>query len=422
MTLLAFGINHNTAPVEVRERVAFAVEQLPSAMRDAQQKLGLEEISILSTCNRTEIYSCSHQPAFQGLLQWLAEYHKLDSSALQSSCYHYEKQEAVRHIMRVACGLDSMILGEPQILGQLKSAYHQAQSSGLIGAQLARLFQQTFNVAKAVRTQTTIGQNPVSVAYAAVTMAQHVFADLTQTPVLLIGSGETIELVAKHLYRAGARQMIVANRTPERAQILAESFNAHAIGLSEIVDVLPRVDIVISSTASQLPILGKGVVESSLKKRRHHPYFMVDLAVPRDIEPQVNELDDVYLYTVDDLKDVIQENQRNREMAAFEAEQIIDLHTHEYMQHIRALDAVDTLTKLRENVYLQRDRALMKAMKQLQAGKSPETVLTQFAYQFSNQILHQPTVFLRESSAKGRTDVQDWVKELFQLDTPSDSD
>lgn len=422
MTLLALGINHKTAPVEVRERVAFAPENLAQAMRNACHAAGLKEVAILSTCNRTEVYGCSSSATHDRLLAWLAHYHDLEVKRLQDCSYLHTDEEAVRHMMRVASGLDSLVLGEPQILGQLKSAYSVAQEEGVIGAELGRLFRHSFNVAKQVRTHTAIGQNPVSVAYAAVSMAQHIFADLHESRALLIGAGETIELVARHLYRAGVRQLTVANRTLGRALDLAALFDAKAIALGEIPDVLPNVDIIISSTASQLPILGKGAVETALKKRRHKPFFMVDIAVPRDIEPQVGDLDDVYLYTVDDLKEVIEENQRGRESAAREAEQIIEVGANEFMRQLRELDVVDTVTALREQAHSLCEEAIEKAQRQLNAGKSPEQVVEVLARGLTNKLLHQPTVKLREASAEGRDDLQNLVKELFQLPGSDRSD
>lgn len=422
MALLALGINHKTAPVEVRERVAFAPEKLAQALHDAQLKAGLQEIAILSTCNRTELYCCTHQASHEELIHWLAYYHALSPDSLRQCMYLHQNDAAARHMMRVASGLDSLVLGEPQILGQLKSAYSIAQEEGLVGAELGRLFRHTFTIAKKVRTQTAIGQNPVSVAYAAVSMAQHIFADLSQSKALLIGAGETIELVARHLHRAGVRSITVANRTLPRALDLASLFDGKAIALGDIPDALSHADIVISSTASQLPILGKGAVEAALKKRKHRPIFMVDIAVPRDIEAQVGDLEDVYLYTVDDLKEVIEENQRGRESAAREAQTLIDQGTDEFMRQLRELDAVDTLTALREHGHAICEDALQKALKQLHAGKPAEEVLQVMARGLTNKLLHQPTVRLRHASAEGRDDLQRLVTDLFQLSERSTVD
>ncbi|MGB2130254.1 MAG: glutamyl-tRNA reductase [Marinobacterium sp.] len=420
MALLALGINHKTASVEVRERVAFAPEKLAEALHEAQRQAQLSEVAILSTCNRTELYCATELEGTRALLEWLGRYHGLDVDELQRCSYAYWNEDAVRHMMRVASGLDSLVLGEPQILGQLKSAYSVAQEEGLVSVELGRLFRSTFTVAKDVRTQTAIGQNPVSVAYAAVSLAQHIFADMKDSRALLIGAGETIELVARHLKRAGVQQITVANRTLARALAVADEFDGRAVELSQIPDELPNTDILIASTASQLPILGKGAVESALKKRKHRPIFMVDIAVPRDIEPQVGELDDVYLYTVDDLREVIEENQRERQSAAAEAEGIIESGALDYMRQLRELDAVDTLTLLRRHATDLAQLELEKARKQLRNGKDPEEMLKRLAHGLTNKLLHQPTVQLRKASSDGRTDLLQLVQELYQLD-PSDN-
>lgn len=415
MALLALGINHKTAPVDVRERVAFAPESMAEAMRAAKVSADLKEIAILSTCNRTELYCSSKLEGSRALLEWLGEYHGLDPAQLQGCSYAFWDEDAARHMMRVASGLDSLVLGEPQILGQLKSAYSVSQENGHVGAELGRLFQQTFSVAKQVRTDTAIGENPVSVAYAAVSLAQHIFAEMSTSKALLIGAGETIELVARHLSQAGVKEITVANRTLNRALALAEEFSGKAILLGDIPEALADADIVIASTASQLPILGKGAVESALKKRKHRPIFMVDIAVPRDIEAEVGELDDVYLYTVDDLKEVIEENQRTRETAAQQAEEIIESGAHDFMRQLRSLDAVDVLTLFRGQAESLRDQELDKALKQLENGKPAEEVIAMLARGLTNKMLHHPTVQMRKASADGRGDLLELVQELYQL-------
>jgi len=419
MALLALGINHKTAPVDVRERVAFAPESMAEAMSAAKVSAELKEIAILSTCNRTEVYCSSNIKGSRSLLEWLGEYHGLDPEQLQSCSYVFWDEDAARHMMRVASGLDSLVLGEPQILGQLKSAYSVSQEYGHVGAELGRLFQQTFSVAKQVRTDTAIGENPVSVAYAAVSLAQHIFSDICSSKALLIGAGETIELVARHLSQTGVKEITVANRTLNRALALAEEFSGNAILLGDIPQALEDADIVIASTASQLPIMGKGAVESALKKRKHRPIFMVDIAVPRDIEAEVGELDDVYLYTVDDLKEVIEENQRTRETAAQQAEEIIENGAHEFMRQLRSLDAVDVLTLFRGQAESLRDQELAKALKQLENGKSPDQVLEMLARGLTNKMLHHPTIQMRKASADGRGDLLELVQELYQLGEPS---
>ena len=420
MTLLALGINHKTASVAVRERLAIA----PSLMEDALQGVcrfaKLDEIAILSTCNRTEIYCSAEGDSKSQVLQWLSQFQNLPLDEIQESLYSYTDQAAISHMMRVACGLDSLVLGEPQILGQLKSSYAVSQHQNLMKGELGQLFQQTFAVAKKVRTDTAIGENPVSVAYAAVSLAQHIFSDLADSRALLIGAGETIELVARHLVNAGVKHICVANRTLDRAQKLAANFSGEAILLGDIPEQLPKADIVIASTASQLPILGKGAVESALSKRKHQPMFMIDIAVPRDIEVEVNELDDVYLYTVDDLQQVIQENQQNRRVAALEAEKIIEQGVEKFVKAQRSRNVVSTLTNLRKQVEALRDEETTNALKNLAKGDDAEKVIAEMARRLTNKVLHHPTIQLRKASAEGRTEVTELVEEIFQL--PRDND
>ncbi|WP_292363503.1 glutamyl-tRNA reductase, partial [Methylophaga sp. UBA1464] len=308
MHLVTYGINHTTAPVAVREKLSFDADKLPLALASLMLNDSVIEAVIVSTCNRTEIYCHLDEDYDNSVLLWLHNFQQQDATALQSYLYHYEGADAVRHLFRVASGLDSLVLGEPQILGQLKTAYTQALNAKALGKSLGRLFQHAFAVAKQVRTDTAIGNSPVSVAFAAVSLAKQIFSNLAESTALLIGAGETIELVARHLFDNGIKRLIIANRTVERAHMLATSVNGYAISLSEIPAHLAEADIVISSTASQLPILGKGTVESALKQRKRRPIFMVDIAVPRDIEAEVGQLEDIYLYTVDDLHDIIEEN------------------------------------------------------------------------------------------------------------------
>jgi len=415
MTLLTLGINHKTAPVAIRERVAFAPEDLKEALRQVCSASQLQEAAILSTCNRTEVYCSAESSDARRILAWMSEYHGLNLAELEACSYMYRDEAAVRHIMRVASGLDSMVLGEPQILGQLKTAYAVAQDAGCVGGFLDRLFQRTFSVAKRVRTETRIGENPVSVAYAAVHLAQRIFSDLYDTRALLVGAGETIELVARHLKEAGVRQMTVANRTLTRAQAVAAEFGGRAIPLTDIPKALEEVDILIASTASQLPVLGKGAVERAMKVRKHRPIFMVDLAVPRDIEEEVADLADVFLYSVDDLQQVIEENIRSRQGAAEEAEHLIEAGAAEFMHHLRSLNAVSVLRQFREQAEATRDQEVAKALKALERGNSPEQVLQAMARALTNKFLHHPSVQVRKASAEGRLEVSDWLRELHQL-------
>lgn len=415
MAFIALGINHKTATVAVRERVAFSPDRLAEALQQLCREGGAREAAILSTCNRSELY-LEMEAAQQGqVLDWLAQYHDLPVEDLHGCAYTHEDSEAVRHMMRVACGLDSLVLGEPQILGQIKDSYDVAREAGTIGPLLGRLFQATFSTAKTVRTETAIGENPVSVAFAAVSLAKQIFSDLSESRALLIGAGETITLVARHLYEQGVRNIVVANRTLERARLLSEEFGAEAVVLSDIPDALVNSDIVISSTASQLPVLGKGAVERALKLRKHKPIFMVDIAVPRDIEPQVGELDDVYLYTVDDLHEVVAENLKSRQGAAKAAEELVVLGTADFMERMRELAAVDVLRAYRQQGEACRDEELQKALRALASGSAAEDVLSQLARGLTNKLLHTPSVQLKRLSADGRHEALAVARELFGL-------
>jgi len=415
MALLAFGINHETAPVAIRERVAFGPESMQSALQDLTERTPVEEAAILSTCNRTEVYCGIDAANTNVVLDWLQEFHRLDQGALDPYIYRHPDQLAVRHMLRVASGLDSLVLGEPQILGQMKDAYQQASAAGTIGKTLSKLFQHTFSVAKQIRTDTAIGHSPVSVAFAAVALAKQIFGDLSPLTAMLIGAGETVELAARHLNESGMGRMIIANRTIERAQGLASQFDGFAIPLSEMPSHLAEADIIISSTASSLPILGKGSVESALKQRKHKPMFMVDIAVPRDIEPEVDELDDVYLYSVDDLQEIIQENLQSRKDAANQAEEIIDTQVEHFMGWLRSLDSISTIRDFREHAEQLRDETVLRALQRLRNGDAPEVVLEELARLLTNKLTHLPSTHMRQASFDGRREVLDIVRELYNL-------
>lgn len=415
MSLFAFGINHKTAPVNIRERLAFAPDQLGDALRQLLNHTPIKEAAILSTCNRTEIYceGDTHNP--EAAIDWLSTYHQFSKGELSPYLYTHPDQEAVRHILRVASGLDSLILGEPQILGQLKNAYTTANDAGTLGTALGRLFQHTFSVAKQIRTDTAIGSSPVSIAFAAVSLAKQIFGQLDQYVCLLIGAGATIELAARHLKDNGIKQLIVANRTLERAQVLALELNAQAITLAEIPALLPQADIVISSTASPLPILGKGTVERAIKIRKHRPMFMVDIAIPRDIEPEVGDLADIYLYNVDDLQEVIQENLKSRQEAAKQAEEIIDAQVTHFMGWLRSLSAVDTIRAYRNKAEKFQQLEMEKALKMLAKGEDPQKVLQHFAHGLTNKLLHTPSTTLKQAGFEGQTQLLAVFRKLFDL-------
>ena len=415
MPLLTIGINHTSAPVALREQIAFAPERMADALRELTGIRPVNEAAIISTCNRTELYCGLENLDDTAVIDWLSHYHSLSRAEIEPFLYRHPDSEAVRHILRVASGLDSMVLGEPQILGQVKDAYRTASDAGTLGRLLGKLFQHTFSVAKQVRTDTSIGTSAVSVAFAAVSLAKQIFGDMSRQTALLIGAGETIELVARHLHENQIGRMIVANRTAERAHQLAAQFDGYAIALKEMPSHLPEADIVISSTASQLPILGKGAAERAIKQRKHRPIFMVDIAVPRDIEPEVGELDDVYLYTVDDLREVIEENLRSRREAAKQAEEIIDVQTSQFMNWLRSLGAIATICTYRDNADALRQEVLNVALRRLERGNDPADVLQWLAHSLTNKLIHTPSTRLREAGMDGQEELLEAARELFQL-------
>lgn len=417
MAIYAFGINHKTAPVAVREQVAFTPDALPDALQQLVAQPAVAEVAILSTCNRTELYCGVNDDANSkdAVLEWFGQFHRLQRSEIEPYFYSYPDREAVRHILRVASGLDSMVLGEPQILGQIKQAYGKASDAKTVGPMLNRLFQHTFSVAKQVRSDTAIGASPVSVAFAAVSLSKQIFSSLEKQTALLIGAGETIELVARHLKENSVGRIIIANRTFEKAHAIATEVGGYAIALDELSCHLAEADIIIASTASKLPILGKGAVETALKQRKHKPVFMVDIAVPRDIEPEVATLDDVYLYTVDDLKEIIDEGMRSRREAALQAEEIIDVEANHFMAWLRSLAAVESIRRYREIAEQTRDEVVLQGLRQLDAGKDAKQVLQDMARLLTNRMLHQPCEQMRQAGYAGRSDLLLAADDLLQL-------
>lgn len=415
MTLLAVGINYNTAPVAIRERLAFPAESLESSLKTLWNSQDINGAAILSTCNRTEFYYQSEENNAKTLIEWISDNKKININEFAPYLYSHTDAQSIRHIFRVACGLDSMVLGEPQILGQMKTAYQAAYEAGTLGKHLGKLFQHTFSAAKKVRTDTAIGSSPVSVAFAAVQLAQQIFDSLSEQTALLIGAGETIELTARHLHQNNIGRIIIANRTFDKAHALASQFDGYAIALSEIPGHLAEADIIVSSTASQLPILGKGRVESAIKKRKHKPMFMVDLAVPRDIEPEVEQLNDVYLYTVDDLQNTIEKNMDSRREAAEQAEDIIDTQVEHFLSWMRSQGAQSVIKDYRQQAELTRDQALTKAVALLQKGHTAEEALNQLAYALTNKLIHTPSAQLREAGENDRHDLVAAAREIFKL-------
>lgn len=416
MNLLIVGINHTSAPVEMREQVAFTPEQLVDALKDLAHHAHLSEVAILSTCNRTEVIATSPIIDTQAIVNWLADYHGLNVTDLSPSIYEKLNKDGALHAVRVACGLDSMVIGEPQILGQVKEAYEHARRIGTLGTELQHLSQTTFRIAKRVRTETSIGENSVSVASTAVTLAGRLFSDLPACHILLIGAGDTSELVGQHLLSAGINQITIANRTLENARRLAHELGGTAIDLQSIPAKLPVADIVIASTAARLPVLGKGVVERALKSRKHRPILMVDLAVPRDIEPEVAQLRDIYLYSVDDLQEIIEANLSDRLQAADAAEQIVTEEVSAYRSRHETRHVDATMVRFRalhENI---KQDELNKALSRLERGVDPAEVMSQLANQLTNKFLHAPSAGIRDAASKGNDERLAAIRDLYDLD------
>lgn len=416
MFLFVLGINHETAPVAVRERVAFNKEQLPHALMDLKAQTSLAEVVIVSTCNRTEIYATAEIDLTDEVENWLHRTCHFDPQKLRPFLYRYTQQDAVRHLLRVASGLESMVLGEPQILGQVKEAYLLARDANTLAAPLNRLFEHSFHVAKRVRTDTQIGHSSVSIAAAAVKLAKQLFGDLSRETVLLIGAGETIELTARHLSDHGVRKLIVANRSLDRAELLASRFSGYAIALGALSEHLAHADIIIASTAATQPVVTRAALKAALKERKHKPMFVLDLAVPRDVEASVSTLEDVYLYTVDDLAQVVEQGSHQRREAAIAAGEIVDLSSLHYVEWLKSLDANRLIRALRGKVEHMRDETLHKALAHLQAGRDPAETMRQLAFALTNRIVHEPSIKLREAAALGHDHTLITAEKLFGLE------
>jgi glutamyl-tRNA reductase len=417
MAILAYGVNYRTAPIEVRERIAIPEDSLADALVEATRVIpSVSEAAILSTCNRTELY-LALDPAFEpAVVEWLATSRAIGLDELNSMAYSHWDQDAARHLIRVAAGLDSQVLGEPQIMGQVKSAYDTARTTGTLGPELNLLSRITLSAAKKVRTDTDIGRNPVSVAYAAVVMAQRIFTDLKDTRALLLGAGDTIQRVAEYLHELGVSGLAIANRTLANAEALAARFDALPLQLTEVAAHLADYDIVVASTGSSLPVVGKGALEAAIKQRRHRPIFIVDIAVPRDIEPEAAELPDVYLYTIDDLTQIIEENVKQRRSAAQDAESLVDAGANHYLRERRAQQSQAVLKRFRDRAGAVQERELEKALKDLRNGSEPEVVLANLSRSLTNKLIHTPTSAIRKAAADGRADLLEYLKTLYQLD------
>lgn len=418
MAILALGINHATAPLALRERVAIAPERSAGALRELRALPGVNAAAILSTCNRTELYIDQMPEVEIDPLGWLGRTQGLPVDEIQPVAYHHRDELAVRHVFRVATGLDSLVLGEPQILGQLKQAYRQAQEERTLSGPLEQLLQRSFAVAKLVRSETRLGANPVSVAYAAVRLALQVFDEMPRRQALLIGAGETIELVARHLLGAGLKRSVVANRTLERARLLAERVGGQAIRLGEVEEALAECDILIAAAQTTTPLVDVAMLRKVAPRRRHRPLFAVDLGVPRNLDPGLAELADVYLYTVDDLREVVEEGMRGRREAADRAEAMVSLHVEGFMAWWRERQASGAIVTMRQRAERVAEQSLQRARRQLDRGQEPAQVLDQLAKSLTNRLLHRPTVGLRQAAALGDEEFVEFAARLLALDPP----
>ncbi len=416
MQLFAFGMNHHTAPLAVREQVTFHAENLEAALRDLVTHESVREAAIISTCNRTEIYCSTPEPV--RAIDWLARFHRLKAPALEPFLYTLPRERAVTHAFRVASGLDSMVIGEPQILGQMKDAVKSAEHAGTLGTVLHKLFQSTFSVAKEVRTQTDIGSSSVSMAAAAVKVAERIYPSIAGQKILFVGAGEMIELCSTHFAAKQPREMTFANRSIERGELLASRFQGRVITLNDLPEQLALHDIVVTCTASTLPILGKGMIERAIKARRHRPILMIDLAVPRDVEAEVAELDDVFLYSVDDLGKIVQEGLDTRHAAVAQAEAIINTNVHAFMHWLENRELVPTIRALRDQAERMRRHELDRAARMLAKGDDPAKVLEQLSHSLTNKFLHAPTQALNSAQTGERDALVAALSRLYEINLP----
>jgi glutamyl-tRNA reductase len=413
MQLFTFGLNHQTAPLDVRERVVFGAETIQQALRDLVDRQRVKEAAIVSTCNRTEVYCSTDEP--RAAVSWLADYHHIKPQQLETYLYRYPEDQAVKHAFRVASGLDSMVLGEPQILGQFKDAARSAEAAGTLGLVLNKLFQRTFTVAKAVRSETDIGASTVSMASAAVKLAERIYPTIAGQNVLFVGAGEMIELCAAHFAAQHPKHMTFANRTEARAQQLADRFIGRVIPLNDLGAHLAHHDIVVCSTASPLPLIGKGLVESALKLRKHRPMLMFDLAVPRDIEAEVGTLGDAFLYTVDDLGKLAREGLDVRQNAVAQAEVIIENHVTEFMHWLGSRGVVPAIRSMRDAAERSRRHELERAQKRLAKGEDPQRVLDELSRALTNKLMHAPTHALNHADDEEREALAATLSRLYDL-------
>ena len=413
MPIFAFGLNHTTAPLDLRERISLSFDSIPGALHELLAVQGVNEAAIVSTCNRTDLYCELNEGSSERTIDWFRTYHSLKPGDLLPYLYQHRSAQAVRHLLRVASGLDSLVLGEPQILGQIKDAHRIARNAGTIGRVLDRLFQRSFSTAKKIRTATAIGAGPVSVAYAGVSLAKRIFGDLSGATALMLGAGETVELACRHLTKQCIGQLIIANRTVAKARHLATRFGGFAISLDELGNHLALADIMVCSTGSPKAIVGYEAIAMAIRRRKHRPIFIVDLALPRDVESECGELDDVYLYNIDDLEGIVSAGQQFRSQAAQAAEQLIEGQVDEVMGWLDALGASELVRAYRAQAEAVRNEVLARANRRLDKGEAPEEVLSYLAHTLTNKLLHPPTSALRNAAQEGHSEVLDTAIEVL---------
>lgn len=422
MPLFTIGISHHTAPIEIREKVAIPRTELTDRVARLRALPGIEEALILGTCNRTEIYCLTRDGGTAAVTDWVHEINEIPAGELDEHIYKHEGEEAARHLVRVASGLDSLVLGETQILGQLKDAWQQAHDAGSLGKVLDRLFQHTFAAAKNIRTNSGISEHPVSVAYTAVVLARQIFGDLKSQTVVLVGAGEMVQLCGRYLVDHGIDNLLILNRSRAKAEELASELNATAMTLDQLDEALPRADILISSTASPVPVIQKKAIKAALRKRRHRPMFLVDIAVPRDIEPEISKVKDVYLYTIDDLQQVVDENMQQRSAAALSAQADVDEAVTSFMRWLYGIRAARTLKRIREQSHEFEKDLTGRAVNKLRAGQDPESVVQQLASTLTNKILHLPSRRLREAAEDQDYEVLKAADRIFRKEEDSEND
>lgn len=410
--LITCGVNHHTAPLALRERLAFGPGHFPHSLYELSQQAMVEEAAILSTCNRTELYCKTTREA--SVIEWLLKWQGLQWDELKPHLYIYKNENTIKHLLRVASGLDSMVIGEPQIFGQLKHAFAMAQTAGTLGRHLHALFQYTFASTKEIRSQTAIGHHPISFAYAIVTLAKRLFANIQQKTVLLLGAGETIEMMARYFHEQKVHKIIIANRTEEKAAALARRFHALPIGLSALEKHLVESDIIVSALSSPLPLIGKGLVERTLKKRKRYPQLLVDLGVPRNIEPEIAALEDAYLYCLDDLQKIIHDGLQHRQHAAKQAELLVDVHAGEFVRRTAARKTARLICAFRHKAEVLRDAEVKKSMLALERGENPKVVLQNLATLLTNKLIHTPSVKLNQAAYDNQVELLEAAKYFLE--------